>query len=53
MIAILADRRDRGLALDRWSSYLASPGVSGGPFASHAEAHRAALQRGKGKKGTP
>jgi tetratricopeptide (TPR) repeat protein len=53
MIAILAEKRDRGLALDRWSSYLASLGAAGGPFAAHAEAHRAALSRGKTKQGTP
>jgi tetratricopeptide (TPR) repeat protein len=50
MIAILAEKRDRGLALDRWSSYLGSPGASHGPFASHAEAHRVALSRGKTTK---
>lgn len=53
MVAILAERRDRSLALDRWGSYLATPGVESGPYASHAAAHRAALARGKAKKGAP
>jgi tetratricopeptide (TPR) repeat protein len=44
MIAILAERRDRDLALERWQSYLDGPGGKG-PFAAHARARRDALKR--------
>jgi hypothetical protein len=44
MIAILAERRDRDLALERWQSYLDGPGGKG-PFAAHARARRDALRR--------
>jgi tetratricopeptide (TPR) repeat protein len=53
MIALLAEKRDRGLAVERWTSYLAALGAARGPFAAHAEGHRAALGRGKAKKGAP
>jgi hypothetical protein len=44
MIAILAERRDRDLALERWQSYLDGP-AGKGPFAAHARARRDALKR--------
>src|SRR5262249_55143985 len=46
MIAILAEKHDRDLALERWGSYLAAPEGAKGPFAAHATAHRAALLHG-------
>lgn len=48
MIAIVAERSDQALALDRWQSYLASDAGKSGPFAAHARAHRDALGRRKG-----
>ena len=45
MIAILAERSDRELALERWQSYLASDAGKTGPFEAHARAHRDALGR--------
>jgi tetratricopeptide (TPR) repeat protein len=53
MIAILAEKRDRDLALERWGSYLAAPEGAKGPFAAHATAHRAALLRGHGPAPRP
>jgi tetratricopeptide (TPR) repeat protein len=47
MIAIVAERSDRALALERWQSYLASEAGKAGPFAAHARAHRDALVRGR------
>jgi hypothetical protein len=47
MIAILAEKHDRDLALERWGSYLAAPEGAKGPFAAHAAAHRAALLHGR------
>jgi hypothetical protein len=47
MIAIIAERDNHELALDRWQSYLASPAGKTGPFAAHARAHRDALAHGK------
>lgn len=44
MIAILAERRDRDLAIERWQSYLDGPGGKG-PFAAHARARRDASKR--------
>jgi hypothetical protein len=45
MIAVLADRRDRELAAERWQSYLDSPAGKGGAYATHARARRDALKR--------
>lgn len=45
MIAILAERRDRDLALERWQAYLDSPAGKAGPFAAHARARRDALKK--------
>jgi len=46
MIAILAERRDRELSLERWQSFLDSPAGKSGPFAAAARARRDALRRG-------
>jgi tetratricopeptide (TPR) repeat protein len=46
MIAIVAERSDRALSLERWQSYLASEGGKASPYAAHARAHRDALVRG-------
>lgn len=45
LIAILAEGRDRELAIQRWGSFLESPSGKTGPFAAHARAHREALGR--------
>ena len=45
MIAVLAERRDRELAAERWQSYLDSPAGKSGAFAAHARARRDALKR--------
>lgn len=45
MIAILAERTDRGLASDRWQSYLASDAGRASPYAGHARARLEALSR--------
>ena len=46
MIAILAERRDRELSLERWQSFLDSPAGKSGPFAAAARARKDALRRG-------
>jgi hypothetical protein len=48
MIAIVAERSDRSLAIERWQSYLATDAGKSGPFAAHARAHRDALTQGRG-----
>jgi tetratricopeptide (TPR) repeat protein len=45
MVAVLAERRDRELSLERWQSFLDSPAGKSGPFAAHARARRDALKR--------
>ena len=45
MIAVLAERRDRELAAERWQTYLDSPAGRTGPFAAHARAQRDAGRR--------
>jgi hypothetical protein len=45
MIAMLAQVRDRDLALTRWQSYLDSDSGKSGPFAAHARARRDAAKR--------
>jgi hypothetical protein len=45
MIAVLAERRDRELAAERWQSYIDSPAGKSGPYATHARARRDALKR--------
>ena len=45
LIAMLAERRDRELAAERWQSYLDSPAGKNGAFAAHARARRDALKR--------
>jgi len=45
MIAELAERRDRDLAVERWQSFLDSPAGKAGPFAAHARGLRDALKR--------
>ncbi|HEX4335949.1 MAG TPA: hypothetical protein VH062_08550 [Polyangiaceae bacterium] len=44
MIAMLAERRDRDLALERWQAFLDSPAGKSGPFAAHARAQRDGLK---------
>jgi len=49
MIALLAERRDRELAVERWTSFL--DGAAKGPeaYLAHGRARRDALQRRKGR----
>ncbi len=46
LVATLAERRDRALALERWQSYLSGPGGQG-PFAAEESARRDALRAGR------
>jgi hypothetical protein len=45
MIAMLAERSDRELAIERWQSYLASDAGRASPYAAHARAHLDGLSR--------
>jgi hypothetical protein len=45
MIAVLAERTDRDLAIERWQSYLASEAGKSSPFAAMARARKDAVSR--------
>jgi hypothetical protein len=47
MIAVLAERTDRDLAIERWQSYLASEAGKSSPFSAMARARRDALSHGE------
>lgn len=54
MIAILADRRDKDLSLERWQSYLESDAGRAGPYHEWAERRRAAAAgKAPRKRGAP